>query len=168
EPHRRNRALDSAHAFPSSTVAPELWRSPRGEAAPETRRRVARISAELEQVTAGAADPIVVGGVERLLTGFLRQHPQAQQGDVVEMHDVWLGLRDEFLVGPVHALRLPRQEGGQRLQAAVPAADRVKMDRFVRRAIRWGRLPLGFQTKRGRRKLDVDFMPALDEGTGEV
>src|SRR2546427_13285972 len=42
------------------------------------------------------------------------------------------------------------------------------MDRFVRRAIRWGRLSLGFQTKRGRRKLDVDFMPALDEGTGEV
>src|SRR2546422_11128162 len=84
------------------------------------------------------------------------------------MHDVWLCLPDEFLVGPVHALRLPRQEGGQRLQAAVPTADRVKMDRFVRRAIRWGRLPLGFQTKRGRRKLDVDFMPALDEGAGAV
>src|SRR2546425_1074863 len=100
--------------------------------------------------------------------GLRRARGVMVRGTVREMHDVWLGLRDEFLVGPVHTLRLPRQEGGKRLQAAVPTADRVKMNRFVRRAIRWGRLPLGFQTKRGRRKLDVDFMPALDEGTGEV
>src|SRR2546428_255490 len=108
ESTRRNRAIDPTHPFPSSTDAPELRRSPGGQAASEASGRLARIAAELEQVTAGAADPVVVGGVERLPSGFLRQHPQAQEGDVVEMHDVRLGLRDEFLVGPVHALRLPR------------------------------------------------------------
>src|SRR5256712_1794781 len=127
ESTRRNRAIDPTHPFPSSTDAPELRRSPGGEAASEASGRLARIAAELEQVAAGASDPVVVGGVERLPTGVLRQHPQAQEGDVVEMHDVWLGLRDEFLVGPVHTLRLPRQEAGKRLQAPVPTSDRVKM-----------------------------------------
>src|SRR2546427_12661359 len=71
ESTRRNRAIDPTHPFPSPTDAPELRRSPGGEAASEASGRPARIAAELEQVPAGAADERAVAGGGRLPTRLL-------------------------------------------------------------------------------------------------